>query len=57
MWAEEAPMKPIEVPALDPYQLAALEDLYRTTCDARLRPRCGSTDRGDRRSSTKEKAR
>ncbi len=32
-------MKPIEIPALDPEQLAALEDLYRTTRDARLRTR------------------
>jgi transposase len=32
-------MKPIEIPALDPQQLAALEDLYRTTRDVRLRTR------------------
>ena len=32
-------MKPIEIPALDPRQLAASEDLYRTTRDARLRTR------------------
>jgi transposase len=39
LWAEEEPMKPIEIPALDPQQLAALEDLYRTTRDVRLRTR------------------
>ncbi len=39
MWVEEEPMKPIEIPALDPQQLAALEDLYRTTRDVRLRTR------------------
>ena len=32
-------MKPIRVPALDPEQLAALENLYRATRDARLRTR------------------
>ena len=32
-------MKPIEIPALDPQQLAALENLYRTTRDVRLRTR------------------
>ncbi len=32
-------MKPIEIPALDPQQLAALENLYRATRDARLRTR------------------
>lgn len=32
-------MKPIEIPALEPRQLAALEDLYRGTRDARLRTR------------------
>ncbi len=39
MWVEEEPMKPIEIPALDPQQLAALENLYRATRDARLRTR------------------
>ncbi|MDQ3430405.1 MAG: hypothetical protein M3479_10745, partial [Actinomycetota bacterium] len=28
LWAKEEPMKPIRVPALDPEQLAALENLY-----------------------------
>jgi transposase len=32
-------MKPIRVPTLSPEQLAALEELYRTTRDARLRTR------------------
>ena len=32
-------MKPIRIPALDPEQLPALEKLYRTTRDARLRTR------------------
>ena len=32
-------MKPIEIPALDPEQLAALDDLYRSTRDVRLRTR------------------
>ena len=32
-------MKPIRIPALDPDQLTALEDLYRSTRDARLRTR------------------
>lgn len=32
-------MKPIEIPALDPEQLADLEDLYRATRDVRLRTR------------------
>jgi transposase len=32
-------MKPIEIPALDPQQLAALENLYRAPRDARLRTR------------------
>ena len=32
-------MKPIRIPALDPEQLDALEKLYRTTRDARLRTR------------------
>jgi transposase len=32
-------MKPIEIPALDPQQLAALEDLYHATRNARLRTR------------------
>jgi transposase len=39
LWVEEEPMKPIEIPALDPQQLAALENLYRATRDARLRTR------------------
>jgi hypothetical protein len=30
-------MKPIEIPALDPEQLAALDDLYRSTRNVRLR--------------------
>ena len=32
-------MKPIRVPTLSPERLAALEDLYRATRDARLRTR------------------
>lgn len=32
-------MKPIEIPALDPKQFTALEDLYRTTRVVRLRTR------------------
>ena len=32
-------MKPIRIPTLTPEQLDALEKLYRTTCDARLRTR------------------
>ncbi len=32
-------MKPIEIPALSPEQLDALEELYRTTRDVRLRAR------------------
>ena len=32
-------MKPIRIPALDPDQLTALEDLYRSTRYARLRTR------------------
>src|SRR3712207_4846887 len=32
-------MRPIEIPALTPEQLAALEELYRSTRDARLRTR------------------
>jgi hypothetical protein len=32
-------MKPIRIPALTPEQLAVLEELYRTTRDARLRTR------------------
>jgi predicted transcriptional regulator len=32
-------MKPIRVPTLSPEQLTALEELYRTTRDARLRTR------------------
>lgn len=39
MWAEEEQVKPIEIPALDPQQLAALEDVYRPARDARLRTR------------------
>lgn len=39
MWAKEEPVKPIRVPALAPEQLAGLEELYRTTRDARLRTR------------------
>ncbi len=39
MWAKEEPMKPIEIPALGPEQLAALDDLYRSTRDVRLRTR------------------
>ncbi len=33
------PMKHIEIPALDPEQRAALENLYRATHKARLRTR------------------
>ncbi len=32
-------MKPIRIPILNPEQLAALENLYRSTCDVRLRTR------------------
>ena len=32
-------MRPIKIPALTPNQLAGLEELYRTTRDARLRTR------------------
>lgn len=32
-------MRPIEIPALTPERLAALEEFYRTTRDARLRTR------------------
>ena len=32
-------LNPIEIPALTPEQLAALEEFYRTTRDARLRTR------------------
>ena len=32
-------MKPICIPILNPEQLAALENLYRSTCDVRLRAR------------------
>jgi hypothetical protein len=39
LWVEEEPMKPIRIPPLDSEQLDALEDLYRTTRDARLRTR------------------
>src|SRR3954465_8909238 len=51
-------MKPIRIPDLAPEQLDALEELYRTTRDARLRtraqrwscwlPRASSGRRGDR---------
>ncbi len=36
-------MKPIKISALDSEQLDALEDLYRTTRDARLRTRAQMT--------------
>jgi transposase len=39
LWAKEEPVKPIRIPALAPEQLAELEELYRTTRDARLRTR------------------
>jgi len=39
MWAKEEPMKPIRIPTLAPEQLTELEELYRTTRDARLRTR------------------
>ncbi len=40
MWAkEEEAMKPIRIPQLAPEQLTELEELYRTTRDARLRTR------------------
>ena len=39
MWAKEEPMKPIRIPTLSPEQLDALEKLYRTTREARLRTR------------------
>lgn len=39
MRAKEEPMKPIRVPPLNSEQLDALEDLYRTTREARLRTR------------------
>jgi transposase len=41
LWAggEEKPMKPIRIPALSPEELEALEELYRTTHDVRLRTR------------------
>jgi transposase len=39
MWAKEKPMKPIRIPALGPEQLDALEEMYRTTRDVRLRTR------------------
>ncbi len=39
MWEEEEPMKPIEIPTLEPEQLAALEGLYSTTRIMRLRTR------------------
>jgi hypothetical protein len=38
-WAKEEPMKPIRIPTLSPEQLDALEKLYRTTREARLRTR------------------
>jgi hypothetical protein len=37
VWAAEEHVKPIEIFALDPQQLAALEDVYRPARDARLR--------------------
>src|SRR5215211_9541999 len=39
LWAEEEPMRPIRIPTLSPEQLDALEELYRTTREARLRRR------------------
>src|SRR5215216_6660602 len=39
LWAEEEPMRPIRIPTLRPEQLDALEELYRTTREARLRTR------------------
>ena len=39
MWAKEESMKPIRIPPLDSEQLAKLEEMYRTTRDARLRTR------------------
>src|SRR5215208_790736 len=39
MWAKEEAMKPIRIPQLAPEQLTELEELYRTTRDARLRTR------------------
>src|SRR3712207_4776094 len=39
LWEKEEPMKPIRIPALSPEQLDALEKLYRTTREARLRTR------------------
>src|SRR5215216_2426470 len=39
LWAEEEPMRPIRIPTLSPEQLDALEELYRTTREARLRTR------------------
>ena len=50
-------MKPIRVPALAPEQLAELEELYRTTREARLRTRAqticvpGSRSTASRRSA------
>jgi transposase len=37
--AKEEPMKPIRIPALAPERLAELEEMYRTTRNARLRTR------------------
>jgi hypothetical protein len=39
MWAKEEAMKPIRIPQLALEQLTELEELYRTTRDARLRTR------------------
>ena len=39
MRAKEEPMKPIRIPTLTTEQIGALEELYRTTRDARLRTR------------------
>ena len=39
MRVKEEPMKPIRIPTPTPEQLDALEELYRTTRDARLRTR------------------
>jgi transposase len=39
LWAKEESMKPIRIPPLDSEQLAELEEMYRTTRDARLRTR------------------
>src|SRR5215204_2242037 len=39
LWEKEEPMKPIRIPTLSPEQLDALETLYRSTREARLRTR------------------